>query len=151
MISLVTIFCVLGLAFIIIWRATRRRRADFDPIAHISDPREAASVAMIAVAQANGPMSTASRSAVVGQMQDHFCITADQANALMINAQMMVGEGVDAAEIMRRLLPVLQHNFSHAERQRFIEMLTAVANADGQHDELATFDIYRLSRELGVA
>ena len=151
MISLLTILGVLGLGFSIIWYATRQRQGSDDAIAKVTDPRAAASIAMVAVAQADGRMSDGARAAIVDQITNRFELTADEANALVINTQMMVREGVDAADIINGLVPLFQSVFSQAEKRQLIEMLTAVANADGRHDELATFDIYRLGRELGVA
>ena len=150
MISLFTILGVLALALGVIWYATRKRPHNSDGIDQISDPREAASLAMVAVAQADGPMSDAAHAAIVSQVKQRFTLTADEANALVLNTQMMLREGADAADIIQRLLPLFQTHFNQVERRQLVEMLSAVAHADGRHDELAAFDIYRLSRELGL-
>lgn len=127
-----------------------RRKLNVNPIDLIEDAREAASVIMVAVAQADGLMSDVERTAITGEIEQRFGATPEQAVVLLARTQWMVRDGVDAAEIMRRLRPLLERTCSKEQLRELIEMLSAVATADGRHDELATFDIYRFAKKLGV-
>ena len=46
-------------------------------------------------------------------------------------------------------MPIIQ-KLGREQRGELIEMLTAVAAADGRHDDMTTFDINHLSKKLGV-
>ena len=61
----------------------------------------------------------------------------------------MVREGVDTREVMRRTMPVIE-KLGREQRTELIEMLSAVAAADGRQDEMTNFDIYHLRKQLGV-
>ena len=135
-------------------RAVRRwrwwRKVNVNPIDLIDDPREAASVLMVAVARADGDMSDTERKAITDQIEQQFGATPEQSIALFTRANWMVREGVDTREIMRRVMPVLQQSTTAEQRCSLIEMLNAIATADGRHDEMTTFDIYHFSKKLGV-
>lgn len=125
-----------------------RRKANVNPIDLVEDPREAASILMVAVAQADGPISDRERDAIRTQMQTRFGATLQQSIELLARAQWMAREGVDAAEVMRRLKPLIERTCDTQHRRELIEMLSEVASADGQHDATTVFDIHRYSKAL---
>lgn len=127
-----------------------RRKVNVNPLDLIEDPREAAGVLMVAVAQANGSLTDVERTAITNQMEDRFGATPEQASALLARALWMVREGVDTREIMRRVMPVLRTAANAAQRRDLVDMLTVVAEADGRQDETTTFDIANFQKQLGV-
>ena len=135
-------------------RAIRRwrwwRKVNVNPIDLIEDPREAASVLMVAVARADGAMSDIERNTIADQIEQRFGATSEQAIALLTRANWMVREGVDTREIMRRVMPVLHKSTNAEQRRDLIDMLTVVSTADGRHDEMTAFDIYHFSKKIGV-
>lgn len=134
--------------FIRRWRW--RRKVSINPIDLVEDPREAASILMVAVAQADGPITDHERAAILVQMQSRFGATPQQSIELLARAQWMVREGVDAAEVMRRLRPVIERTCDARHRRELIEMLTDVASADGRQDETTAFDIQRYGKALSA-
>ena len=127
-----------------------RRKANASPIDLIEDPREAASVLMIAVAQADGRVSDAERAAIARQITTFFGASDDQADALIAQSEWVVRDGIDPSEVMRRLTPLLQKTTTPVERGQLIAMLTATATADGRQDESVAFDIQRFAKQLAA-
>jgi uncharacterized tellurite resistance protein B-like protein len=125
-----------------------RRKVNVNPIDLVEDPREAASILMVAVAQADGPITERERDAILAQMQNRFGATSQQATELLVRSQWMVREGVDAAEVMRRLKPIIERTCDVQHRRELIEMLNVVAGANGQNDETTVFDIHRYGKAL---
>ncbi len=127
-----------------------RRKVNVNPIDLVTDPREAASILMVAVAQGDGPITEAERAAIQSQMIERFGATQRQAMELLTQSQWMVRDGVDTREIMRRLQPLVHRGTTPEQRRELVEMLTAVAEADGRHDEMTTFDIYHFARQISA-
>jgi len=127
-----------------------RRKVNVNPIDLIEDPREAASILMVAVAQADGPITERERLAILTQMQNRFSATPQQAGELLARSQWLVREGIDPAEVMRRLKPVIERTCTAAHRRELIEMLTDVSSADGQNNDTITFDIHRYGKALSA-
>ncbi len=172
---LVSLLGALGMAVFILWRIQQaaylarevadatgsakglfrrwrwRRKVNVNPIDLIEDPREAAGVLMIAVAQADGRISDAERHVIVHQIKTFFGATDDQADALIAQTEWSVREGIDTAEIMRRLTPLLQKTTTQVQRGQLIAMLKATAAANGKDDEMVAFDISRFAKQLGAS
>ncbi|MGI9408586.1 MAG: TerB family tellurite resistance protein, partial [Hyphomicrobiaceae bacterium] len=97
-----------------------RRKANVNPIDLIEDPREAAGVIMVAVAQADGRLTAAEQGAICNQIRQRFDATHEQAGELLAQAQWLVREGVDTREVMRRTMPVIQ-KLGREQRRELIE------------------------------
>ena len=171
---LLSILGALGMVIIVLWRVQQaayiardvadaagtarglfrrwrwRRKVNVNPIDLVEDPREAASILMVSVAQADGTLSDAERNSITAQMKQRFGATSKQASELLARSQWIVREGVDAAETMRRLKPVFDRTCNDQQHRELIEMLTAVASANGKYDETIAFDINRYGKELGA-
>lgn len=171
---LVSLLGVLGMAIFILWRIQQaaylarevadvagsakglfrrwrwRRKVNASPIDLIEDPREAASVLMIAVAQADGRISDTERQVIAHQIKKFFGASDGQAGALIAQSEWVVREGIDPSEVMRRLTPLLQKTTTSAQRGQLIAMLTATATADGIQDEMTVFDISRFAKQLSA-
>ncbi len=123
-----------------------RRKAQVNPLDLISDPREAATAMMVAVAQADGLLSEVERDVIINQIRSAFKATERQADELLAAARWHIREGVDLAEIFRRLAPLIVRQCTEAEQRQLISMLDAVANADGQPDPIIAQDVARLGQ-----
>jgi uncharacterized tellurite resistance protein B-like protein len=114
----------------------------------VDDGREAAAAMMVAVAQSDGGITDRERAAITDEMAKRFGATPDQAEALFARARWLVKDSADAAEVFRRLTPVIQRTCGPTERSDLIEMLEAVASADGAADDIVVQDIAKFARTL---
>ena len=128
-----------------------RRKVNISPIDLIDDPREAASVLMIAVAQADGRVSDVERATIARQIKTFFGASDDQSNALIAQTEWAVRDGMDTSEVMRRLTPMLKKTTTPIQRGQLVAMLTATATADGKTDEMTAFDIQRFAKQLAAS
>jgi uncharacterized tellurite resistance protein B-like protein len=125
-----------------------RRKHLKHPLDAVDDAREAAAAMMVAVAQSDGGVTERERAAITGEMVKRFDATPDQAEALLARARWLVKDSADAAEVFRRLTPVIQRTCGAIERSDLIEMLDAVARADNSADDIVSQDIARFARVL---
>jgi uncharacterized tellurite resistance protein B-like protein len=125
-----------------------RRKHARHPLDTVEDAREAAAAMMVVVAQSDGGVTERERTAITGEMTKRFGATPDQAEALFARARWLVKDSADAGEVFRRLNPVIQRTCGATERADLIEMLDAVARADGSGDDIVTQDIARFARSL---
>lgn len=125
-----------------------RRKANTNPLDLIDDPREAAAVLMVAAAQSDAPISERERAAMLEQMVVRFGATQGQADELLARARWLAREATDPGEVMRRLYGVVSEKLGPGQRAELIEMLEAVAAADGRRDETLDGDIRRFAQRL---
>ena len=125
-----------------------RRKLAKHPLETIDDTREAAAAMMVAVAQADGAITERERIAITGEMTKRVGATAAQAEELLARARWAVQDRSDAAEVFRRLTPLVQRTCGPTERSDLMEMLGSVAGADGRTDAIVTQDIARLAHSL---
>ena len=128
-----------------------RRRQLRHPLDAIEDAREAAAAMMVAAAQSDGSLTERERAAITAEMVKRFGATEAQAEELFARARWAVQDRTDAGEVFRRLTPVILRTCDATERSDLIEMLNAVANADGRADEVLAHDITRFSHSLRPA
>lgn len=127
-----------------------RRKANVNPLDLVDDPREAAAVLMTAVAQADAAISERERASIETQMRERFDATPVQAEELLARARWLTRNATDAAEVMRRLTPVIRTRLGPKEQGELIAMLEAVAAADGRDDASVAQDIRRFAQSLRV-
>lgn len=131
-------------------RWTWNRKANANPLDLVDDPREAAAAMMVAVAQADGPLTEAERTLILGKMTATFETSAKDAEALLARGRWLTKDSIDAANVMRRLSPAVLKSCGPNERRELVAMLTAVASADGPADHTIVQDIKRLAQQLQV-
>ncbi|MEQ1496805.1 MAG: TerB family tellurite resistance protein [Novosphingobium sp.] len=127
-----------------------QRKTDRNPIDMIEDPREAAAVLMVMIAQADGPLTEREQQMIVGEMVSRFGATTAQAEELLARGRWTVQQRSDVSEVVRRLTPLLQRTCNGAQRRDLVEMLHVVADADGRRDNLVSGDLDRLAQILEV-
>jgi uncharacterized tellurite resistance protein B-like protein len=125
-----------------------RRKANVNPLDLVEDPREAATVMMVIVAQTDGALTDKERAVIQAQISEHFGATSRQADELMARGRWLVQHSVDASEVFRRLAPSIRKSCSVSEREDLIGMLKAVAAAEGPIDEPLQKDIANLRQHL---
>jgi uncharacterized tellurite resistance protein B-like protein len=103
---------------------------------------------MVAAAQSDGSITECEHAAVTAQMRGRFGATERQAEDLFARARWLVQDRTDAGEVFRRLTPLILRTCGPTERSDVIEMLQAVARADGGSDEVLAQDIARLGHNL---
>src|SRR5262245_4224348 len=85
-----------------------RRRLAKNPIDTVEDPREAAAAMMVAAAQSDGSITERERSAITAEMVKRFGATQAQADELLARGRWLVQDRTDAAEVFRRLTPLVK-------------------------------------------
>ena len=125
-----------------------RRRQLKSTLDAVDDAREAAAAMMVAVAQSDGSITERERAAITAEMSRRFGATERQADELLARARWLVQDRTDAGEVFRRLTPLIVRTCGPTERSDLIDMLQAVAQADGRSDEVLVQDISRLAHNL---
>jgi uncharacterized tellurite resistance protein B-like protein len=128
-----------------------RRKQLRNPLDGIDDAREAAAAMMVAAAQSDGSITERERVAMTGEIATRFGASEHQADELLARARWLVQDRADAGEVFRRLTPVILRSCGPTERSDLIEMLQAVASADGRSDNVLARDIAWLARNLRSA
>jgi uncharacterized tellurite resistance protein B-like protein len=128
-----------------------RRKQLKSPLEAIDDAREAAAAMMVAAAQSDGAITERERVAIVAEMSKHFGATERQAEELLARARWSVKDQTDAAEVFRRLTPLIVRSCGPTERADLLAMLQAVAQVDGTSDQVLAQDIARLAHNLRSA
>jgi uncharacterized tellurite resistance protein B-like protein len=128
-----------------------RRKHASNPLETIDDAREAAAAMMVATAQSDGSITERERTAITAEMTRRFGATPQQAEELLARARWLVQDRNDAGEVYRRLTPLILRTCGPTERSDLIEMLGAVADADGKADDVVARDIAWLTRNLRSA
>jgi uncharacterized tellurite resistance protein B-like protein len=125
-----------------------RRKQLRNPLDGVEDAREAAAAMMVATAQSDGAITERERMVLTAEFAKRFGATERQAGDLLARARWLVQDRADAGEVFRRLTPVILRACGPTERSDLIEMLEAVAAADGRSDEVIARDIAWLGRNL---
>jgi uncharacterized tellurite resistance protein B-like protein len=123
-----------------------------DTLQLIDDPRVAAAVMMVTLAQHDGAVTQAEQNVIINQMMEKFRSTASVADELFAHARWIARDVVDVDSCFRRVTHVVEKACGPAEREQLIEMLTAVANAGeglGDAERLAFDRLKRVLRNQG--
>ena len=125
-----------------------RRKLAKNPIDTVEDAREAAAAMMVAAAQSDGSITERERAAITAEMVKRFGATQAQADELLARGRWLVRDRTDAAEVFRRLTPLIKRTCGPTERSDLIDMLGVVAEVDGRADDVVMQDIAQLTRNL---
>jgi uncharacterized tellurite resistance protein B-like protein len=125
-----------------------RRKSGVNPLYAVTDPREAATAMMAATAEIDGALTELERVTILRLVMAKFDATAGQAEELLAQSRWLVKDRTDLAETFRRLSPVIRRTCSTKEQSDLIEMLQAVATANGPADASITTDIKWLTQSL---
>lgn len=134
------------------WFRRRRwyKRATFDAIAQVQDPREAAAAMMVAVAQYDGAMTAREKAVIISGMTTHFQVDETIAEALLARGRWLAQNSTDLSFFLKQLAPSVERICSTQEKHQLINMLSNTARADDDMDEVTDHAIMDLKRRLAV-
>ena len=132
-------------------RLSWRRKANFDPLKTISDPREAAAAMMVAVAQYDGATTQDEETLILQLMAHHFEIASPETDEQLSLARWRSRDATNLSQFLRRLTPAIKQHCTPIERRDLIGMLLAVASVHGEPGQVEFDAIAKLRRRLGVA
>ncbi len=127
-----------------------RRRTHVDLIRKIDDPRLAAAVMMCAMAQSDGHMTEAEKSAILERMRGPLELEQAEAVEIFAHAHWLTGDMKELSSLLRRASKPILERCTATERAGLIEMLSQVAAADGAASAIQRDAIERLAIELGL-
>ena len=127
-----------------------RRKANVDALLLVDDPRIAAVTMMTAIAQSDGALTAAERTAIVRQSMDHFNCGSKSAEEMLGYARFLLAETRDPANCFLKLRPLIVKSCNAKERTDLIAMLRIVAAADGATGETERLAIDQLARDLAI-
>ncbi|MFP4002964.1 MAG: TerB family tellurite resistance protein [Alphaproteobacteria bacterium] len=107
------------------------RKVRGNPLETLEDPREAATVLMLAVARTEGELTDAARDTIRAQMRRYFGMSGEAAEAMLRQLAWMTREMTDITPRMRHLAALLRRHCTAAEREDVAAMLDEVAQASG--------------------
>jgi len=120
----------------------------------ISDPKEAATILMLEIAQASGPLSETQITAIRAEIMQHFDFSEAQAIALMRQAEWRARRQGPASEMIRQMTGIIQTAPDLGPKQivDLDGMLVTVSEADGNPtpDQLRLLEQYRQQTGLRV-
>ncbi len=120
----------------------------------VNDPREAAAIMMLEVAQARGPLTEKQSATIRGEIMHHFEYTEADADGLITQASWLAREAGAAHSIMTRMAGFLQNTSSLGPKELvdMDGMLVAVSEAEGTPtaDQLDLIESFRRKTGLQV-
>jgi uncharacterized tellurite resistance protein B-like protein len=125
-----------------------RKKADAATISAIDDPRSAAVVMAVAVASADGDM-TPEQDAALNEAMTTILRVSDPVEEMTF-AKWAVREVSDPNNISMRLGRLWTSSLNMQERQELVDMVRAVASADGALSEVQREAIDRLRTRLAI-
>lgn len=128
-----------------------RRRTQVDPIKQIEDPRLAATAMMCALAQSDSLLTDRERQVILEQMAHYLEVGGQAAEEMFAEARWLTKEMRDLDTFLRRLAAPVNQLCSAEEKAQLLEMLSAVADAEGVVSELQQEAIRRLRDSLALS
>ncbi|MCH9809523.1 MAG: TerB family tellurite resistance protein [Alphaproteobacteria bacterium] len=130
------------------WRRwSWRRKSSVDQLRDVDDPRVAAAVMMVAVAEYDGALTEAERQTMIQQMGEVFGASHKQAEELVAHARWLNRNGGDIGSLFLKLTPVVSDKCGPKERRELIAMLRQV-DSSGSTSEVPTEQIAKLEAQL---
>ena len=123
-----------------------RRNYNKHPLQLIDDPREAAVAWMVALAQDDGVVSEAELAEIRTQMVATLGIETPV--EMLARARWAVRDLRNLDFCASKLMPLLRRKLGRHERSQLLDMLEAVANADGPADDAHAAALARWRAEL---
>lgn len=131
-------------------RSRWKRRTKVDHIRAVRNPRLAAAVMMCAMAKSDGDLSQCEVAAILCQLRGPLGLADAEAKEILAEARWLTGDMKELSAMLRRASTPIQALCSDDERAELIQMLTAVAEADGPANDIQRDALDRLRRELGL-
>jgi len=127
-------------------RSRWKNRARVDVIKEIDEPPLAATVMMIAIAQAAGSISQAHISQISANIKKYFQLPKSEEQQLFGEARWLVGDATDPNTTIGRVRGAIDSGCNESEKRELIQMLVSVARAEGQATDIQQEAITNLAR-----
>jgi uncharacterized tellurite resistance protein B-like protein len=114
------------------------------------DPRTAAAAMMAAVAEADGALTEAETTAILGEMTSRFELAPAAADELLAEGRWLSKDAGDLSSFLRRMESPVRAVCTEQEKRDLIDMLTTVAGVEGEVDPIPAQAIETLRRSLGI-
>ena len=95
------------------------------------DPRLAAALVLVAIARADGELSTAEAEAISAQLNDTMGLSVGEATELLGQAKFMASNVAEASRRIRRAVAPVQTHCSVSEQRQLLAMAEAIATVEG--------------------
>ncbi len=126
-----------------------KNKVNADKLKQIEDPREAAVIMMVAVAESDGSISDRECKKILHIIMTKFEASQKVAEEFLAQARWMTKDAGDLTSFLNRLKPVIQRSCDATQKRELIEMLKEVAEVDGRHEGNIHDSIDRLQYNLG--
>ncbi|MDJ0921111.1 MAG: hypothetical protein QNI84_08275 [Henriciella sp.] len=124
-----------------------KRRSGRGGLQVVDDPREAATILMLEIAQARGPLTERQEASIRGEIMHHFELNEADANALITQAGWLARETAAPHVIMSKMTDFVQRSpgMGRKEMVDLDGMLVTVSEAEGspKPEQLDLLEIYR--------
>ncbi len=131
-------------------RSKWRKKLNSDQLKNVSDPREAATIMMVAVAETDGAMTDRERIKILSIMRDKFEASQEQAEEMLSLARWMSKDAGDLTSFLNRLVPVIMKACDEKQKHELVEMLRDVASAHGEVPQEQEQSILQIKRYLAI-
>lgn len=118
-----------------------------DPLREINDPRVAATAMMVALAQADNPLSEREEAVISAQIGSYFNADDTLTAELLAHARWLVRDVTEPENCFLKVRPIILDSCGPKERGELIDMMSAVAAA-GSDPETQRATVSRLAHTL---
>jgi uncharacterized tellurite resistance protein B-like protein len=126
-----------------------KKKADAATIDAIADPRTAATVLLVAIASADGPLGAEHEAAIKDAMVRVMAV--DKPEEELIFAKWAATDVADLNGLVSRLAKVWTAKLDMPERQELYDLAQGIATLDGPADDVRLSALRRLKDRLGLA
>lgn len=127
-------------------RSRWKNRARVDVIKEVDEPPLAATIMMIAIAQSVGSISQAHHSLISANIRKYFKVSESEEQQLFGEARWLVGDATDPNTTIHRVRATIDSRCSPQEKRELLDMLLALANAEGAASDIQREAITNLAR-----
>lgn len=114
----------------------------------MADPREAAAILLVQIAAYEGELTERHKAAILNELRARFLVSLDEAEELFGFARLALGQTVDAANILSKVLKPIRAACTAAEQGELGEMMGAIAALDSPPTDSQTHLIQRVKHSL---
>ncbi len=127
-----------------------KNKSRVDVIRDIEDPRLAGTAMMVAVAKADGDLTSAQIRAVRDAMTGTFRMDDAAADEMLAESRWLSNDLGDLGSFLRRLSPAVQKACTDEEKSDLIDVLTRIAAIEGPVSDIQQNAIGVVERETGL-
>ncbi len=126
------------------------KKVNADQLKQITDPREAATIMMVAIAESDGALTDAEHKKIIEIIIDQFEATQPQAEELLGVGRWMAKDAGDLTSFLNRLVPVIMSNCTDQQKHELIDMLQMVSRVEGEIPPDQAQSIAQIKKYLAI-